>query len=58
MDDSHKQEIMREGAKEERQEPMNVWIEENKEYLMTEFIDEHEYAFDEFCQEEYKTHND
>ena len=60
MDSEHKEEIMWEEAQEVRDEPVRIWISENKEYCMEEFIREcgHEDAFDEFSREEYKIHNE
>ena len=53
MDEEHKAELIREYAQEVREEPMYIWIGENKSDLIKEFITDNEDAFDEFCREQY-----
>jgi len=52
MDLEHKNEIIREEAREIREEPMYIWIAENKDDLIKEFLIDFEDDLDMFCREQ------
>ena len=54
MDVEHKNEIIREEAQEIREEPMYIWIAENKDDLIKEFLVDFEDDLDMFCREQYQ----
>jgi hypothetical protein len=57
MEKEHIEEIKREEAQEIREEPMYIWIEENKSILIGEYIDMYEDEFMEFAKGRYKEEN-
>ena len=53
IEQEHKEELIREEAREVREEPMYIWIEEQKDNLMKEFVEMYEDEFREYCIKEF-----
>ena len=55
MDEFHKEEIESELRQEARDEAMNIWIDNNRDWLVEEFLTDNE-EFVNFCRKKYEMH--